>query len=588
MAHFTEIIKYGFAGMKESIGDSFGNKHILVLTLLALLYLGYFNRDMLKKLVIPVIVVALVVFNPVLYYYVYVKIIYWRLIWMIPNVILISIAASDVIGRVKNKAYKSLLLALMVIFIISAGTNAYKAGGFWKSTSAYKIPSDVIEISDAILEKDQHPRVIATGNLIIYGRMYEPEITMPYGRDVMGALAGFGCIIYSPKERKDLYYLMVREEPDYDYVLEYASRRGYNFIVNEEGKPINDALLERYGFELLDTIQGQNIYYNPDITEDSAQGWQMDDAGFKYYENGEAVTNGAREINGIWYYFNRDGYCLDDIDSATVQSIGPDDLIITQYGDDDDKDINMFYTIDDQKGNFIVVDGGMPNKEETVRNVIAKYNNKVDYWIITHPHMDHMGAFDRICQDPQGIEIGQIYSVDVDRDYFHEIANEWDFPEEFDLFYSILDEKDNVTYVERGKSYSIGSRDIKVYNTFTEESYDIKTGSLPNAASMVFKVEGEETSMLFLADIEAGNADLIYSIFGDELKSDYVQVAHHGQGIVDGYYEFLDPKMVFMDTPEWHRATEGKNSPSQHIAYFAEKDIPVMSYETTPNVLILK
>ena len=587
MEHFSEIIKYGFSGIKDAINSSYGNKHILLLAILALAYMAFFNRDLLKKIVIPVLLIAFIIFNPVLYYYVFSNIIYWRLLWMIPNVILISVAIADIIRKNENKVYKTALLVIVVLFIMSLGNNSYKDGGFWKNENIYKIPPDVIEISDAITEVDDKPHIIAAGNLLIYGRMYDGNITMPYGRDVIGAVAGVGYIIYSPQDRIDLYYRMIQDNPDYDFILDYASHKGYNFIVNDEDKPISDELLNRYGFELYKNVRGCNIYYNPKINEESCKGWQQDGIGFKYLEAGQPVLSCAKEINGAWYFFNQYGYCTSVMDRDTAQKITSDDIVITQYGDEDGG-IGLFYTIDDQKGNFVVVDGGLPGRESAVRNVIQKYGNKVDYWIITHPHQDHMGAFDRICQDPQGMEIGRIYTTDVDREFFHQVAREWDEADEFDLFYSILDGMDNVTYVERGEIYSIGTKDIKVFNTFTDESYDIPTGSLPNASSMVFKISGNKTSMLFMGDVEAENAELMKNLFGDELKADYVQVAHHGQGIAKAYYEYLNPSIVFMDTPLWHRQTEGEDFPADHIAHFNDKGIKILTYDTAPNVIILK
>lgn len=50
----------------------------------------------------------------------------------------------------------------------------------------------------------------------------------------------------------------------------------------------------------------------------------------------------------------------------------------------------MFYTIVDNTGRLVIVDGGFEGNADAVRNVIKQHNNHVTAWIITHPHPDHL------------------------------------------------------------------------------------------------------------------------------------------------------------------------------------------------------
>lgn len=66
---------------------------------------------------------------------------------------------------------------------------------------------------------------------------------------------------------------------------------------------------------------------------------------------------------------------------------------ITQYGRND---INMsFYTIYNEQKGLIVVDGGWTQDAADVREVINTLGGHVDAWILTHPHQDHIGAFNQ-------------------------------------------------------------------------------------------------------------------------------------------------------------------------------------------------
>ena len=54
---------------------------------------------------------------------------------------------------------------------------------------------------------------------------------------------------------------------------------------------------------------------------------------------------------------------------------------------------------------LIVVDSGNPDNEEYVRQVLEKKGNHVNAWILTHPHPDHIGAFNQIWQATGNIQL---------------------------------------------------------------------------------------------------------------------------------------------------------------------------------------
>ncbi len=86
---------------------------------------------------------------------------------------------------------------------------------------------------------------------------------------------------------------------------------------------------------------------------------------------------------------------------------------ITQYSDDSGAQA-MFYTITSDKKDLIIIDGGHTENAGKVRKVIEEYGNHVDIWILTHPHPDHIGAFNEIYAQPEGIEIDYIYDNGLD------------------------------------------------------------------------------------------------------------------------------------------------------------------------------
>lgn len=68
----------------------------------------------------------------------------------------------------------------------------------------------------------------------------------------------------------------------------------------------------------------------------------------------------------------------------------------------------MIYSIEDELGNLILVDGGWKVDAEQVRTIIAEHGNHVKAWILTHPHEDHISAFNVISAENSEIEIDTV------------------------------------------------------------------------------------------------------------------------------------------------------------------------------------
>lgn len=75
--------------------------------------------------------------------------------------------------------------------------------------------------------------------------------------------------------------------------------------------------------------------------------------------------------------------------------------------------------------------------------------------------------------------------------------------------------------------------------------------NLLNNGSLVFKLYGNEESMLFCADTQSNLiSEYLLENYKDKLKSDYLQVGHHGNnGFSDEFYETVNPKVAFFSAP---------------------------------------
>lgn len=147
---------------------------------------------------------------------------------------------------------------------------------------------------------------------------------------------------------------------------------------------------------------------------------------------------------------------------------------------------------------------------DLVRTVIKEHNNHVDNWIITHPHTDHMGAFNRIMQnDAVSITIDHLYTVEFPLEVYEQIARDVD---DIDTYYTFLDTtqtlKDknilSVEYLHEGDTLHLGDSQLKVYSEYTPEIIE-RNLDLPNSSSLIFKISGKNKVCYFLLILKMPN-----------------------------------------------------------------------------------
>jgi len=166
---------------------------------------------------------------------------------------------------------------------------------------------------------------------------------------------------------------------------------------------------------------------------------------------------------------------------------------ITQYGP---RDINMtFYTIHNPAKGLIVIDGGWPEDAPYVREVINSFGGHVDAWILTHPHADHIGAFNTILPELNEISVSEVYTVKMPSlEKCSEVAP-WDNMEAYDIFtqYYLPD----IKYVQSGDVLNIKELKIEILSTYDDNIAELSRDYL-NDGSMMFRVHGEEETFFVL------------------------------------------------------------------------------------------
>jgi len=234
-----------------------GDGITLILFFASFIYLFLSNPKFRQMLGIPMLLLMALIFNPVLYIYLWTRLLattYWRMFWMLGEGLFFSYALIDISGRIKNKYVKALPIIAGCIVIMIGGRYLYSGKVFSKADNYYKIPQRAIDMADTLLQRNENPTVVLPRSLYTYVRQYSNDIKMLYGRDVEG-------YTFSPS---DGAVYLVRDElkkkkSDYATVSLVCHERKIDYIVIEPRKKIK---FENYGYSLAEETEDFLIYEN--------------------------------------------------------------------------------------------------------------------------------------------------------------------------------------------------------------------------------------------------------------------------------------------------------------------------------------
>lgn len=207
----------------------------------------------------------------------------------------------------------------------------------------------------------------------------------------------------------------------------------------------------------------------------------------------------------------------------------------------------MGYIILSPDKKVVVIDGGSVSSASFLVDFIENNGGRVSHWLITHPHDDHVGALTKILAD-KSIKIESVCGSLPTGRWVKKHGGRR--VKDFTLLSESLNSSD-VTFQKTvpGDIIEFGGMNIEVLSDFNPEI----TRNAVNNSSIVYRFYDCHKSALFLGDLGVeGGEKLLAGPFGKKLKSDYVQMAHHGQnGVGRSFYEEVKPIGCFWPTPMW-------------------------------------
>ena len=155
--------------------------------------------------------------------------------------------------------------------------------------------------------------------------------------------------------------------------------------------------------------------------------------------------------------------------------------------------------------------------------------------------------------DPMPISIDKVYYSFLDKEFLgqEQVSRRDSDLECYDRITEALaklPETEKCGTLTKGQKISVAGAEITVMNepfACTENSF--------NNSSVAYRVEMGGKRILFLGDMgwQAGE-DFLANHTQEELKSDVLQMAHHGQrGVEEDLYQEISPEVCLWPTPDW-------------------------------------
>lgn len=249
----------------------------------------------------------------------------------------------------------------------------------------------------------------------------------------------------------------------------------------------------------------------------------------------------------------------------------------------------MCYIVTLEDGSFIIFDGGSrQGVTDHVRlyNLLNKLNERPDgkiviaAWILTHSHQDHYMVFYNFCKAyGSKVTIEQHISNVPDTVVRYNSGNPGGHMED-GTFDEARRAAGNFKLVKPYTGMEFWVRNAEIDVLYTYEAYYPQKLSIFNNSTMVLRMKIGGQTIMWLGDVQYEGSDVICDMYGAYIKSDIVQVAHHGgTGATKELYSLVDPSIAFWPSSasQFINQTAGTSTNKSYIIdYYLAKQMNVV------------
>ena len=228
-------------------------------------------------------------------------------------------------------------------------------------------------------------------------------------------------------------------------------------------------------------------------------------------------------------------------------------------------------------GKSVLIDAGDAGKGKVVLDALKRYKvERLDYFIATHPHPDHIGAADEVMN---GIKVGAVIDngVDLSTPAPETPANKKGKGSKaapppppkkklksattfFDEYAAAL-KQSGAQYekAQPGKKYDLGGGAILTVLAPSEPFFNkdqMKAGGNDtNANSIVLRLDYGDFTMLFMGDAETQTEQRLLGKKDVDLNAKVIKVGHHGSKYAtsEEFVKRVHPEAAIISDGSWNR-----------------------------------
>ena len=223
---------------------------------------------------------------------------------------------------------------------------------------------------------------------------------------------------------------------------------------------------------------------------------------------------------------------------------------------------NMSFVVVNSAGEIIVIDGGYTADAQFLINMLKELQPNaekpvVTAWLITHGHSDHIEAISAVINSGEVVVNAIYHDMPTEEAWaaakaagYDQGSGDADTAARVALYEAIASANITVVRPQTGVSLVFGSAKFDILYTPTDDG--TYTSNFGNNSSVIYKLVTSEKSVLFLGDAGTDASHWLVANKAQELDSDIVQMAHHGQnGVRQDCYQAISPSIALWPTPQW-------------------------------------
>lgn len=191
------------------------------------------------------------------------------------------------------------------------------------------------------------------------------------------------------------------------------------------------------------------------------------------------------------------------------------------------------------QGEAVLIDAGSAWNGHATAESVQLYAPEVDYFIITHPHEDHMGGAADVLENVYVKNL--VLPAAQSEEHFYTKTLE-----------TAAKKKINVITVSDGAEFSVGGIHIEIFDPLDLPMDDL------NDASLITRIDADGVSLLVTGDAELAAETHVLGLGDPALDCDILKVAHHGSDSSSSA-EFLEAV-----TPQIGVISVGRNNSYGH------------------------